>query len=540
MKIISKSFKIVTLILTVALFGCEKELDSPPLNELNVEKRLTIAQLRNLFQGSDLTFNSGEHFFGVVTTDERSGNFHRSHYIQDKTGAIIIRVNSGSGFLEGDSVRVALNGARLTSFNNMLQVDDLIFGENVVLQSRGHVREPRLTTIAQIREGNMQGQLIRLEGVQFLPGELGRTYADPVNQITQNREITDCMGNRIIVRTSGFANFAGTRIAQGNGSLVALVSVFGTTWQLFIRNLEEVDMNGERCIVEGAPMGSGTFGDPFNVPHAISSNTGNNVWVSGFIVGVMETDVNPFQPNFSGPTWRTNSNIIIAERPDETNIGRCLIVQLVSGDIRNALNLVNNPSNKGKEVKLRGNLAAYFGVPGMRETSGFWMDGAGIVPQIPFFTEPFTTSLSNFVPHNILGAQVWTHATWDGGCAAMSGFAGGALANEDWLISPAISLAGRVNTKLRLREAINFLTNYNHLQVLVATDYTGGNPTSNGTWTPLTLTGRPPGNNWVFVDIREVDLSAYDGQTIRIAFKYTSTTAGAAAWQVSNVVLTAD
>ncbi len=540
MKSFIRSAKIIAALSVVLLASCAKELDSPVANILDSEKRLTIAQLRQLYQSSAIVFTGDEHFFGVITTDERSGNFYRSHYIQDHTGAINIRVDNGIGFLEGDSVRVSLKGATLNAFNNMLQIADLIFGKNVVRQSRGKSPEPVLTTIAQIRQGNMQGQLIKLEGVQFLPAELTRTYADPVNQTTQNREITDCNGDRIIVRTSGFANFAGTTVAQGNGSLAAIVSVFGTTWQLLLRNLEEVNMVGPRCTPEGTPLGTGSFADPFNVARAITSNTGNNVWVKGHIVGVMETDVNPFVANFSGPSWRTNSNLIIADKANETNINKCLIVQLMAGDIRNVLNLVNNPANKGKEVRVRGNLSTYFGAPGMRETSGYWMDGAGIIPQVTFFEQAFASSLGNFTAFNILGLQEWRHATFDGGCASMSGFSGSALANEDWLVSPAINLAGKVNVKLRLREAINFLTNYNHLQVLISNNYTGGNPTENGTWTTLTFTGRPPGSNWVFVDLPEINLSAYDGQTISIAFRYLSTTAGAATWQISRVLLMAD
>jgi hypothetical protein len=542
MKIFSKSIKIVSLLLAVVLLGCEKDLDSPPsTNVLDPGKKLTIGQLRALYQNSEIVFNDDKYFFGVITTDERSGNFYRSHYIQDETGAINIRVDTGIDILEGDSVRVSLNGVKLSEYNKMLQVDGLVYGKNVVRQARGHSIEPALTTIAQIRQGNMQGQLIKLEGVQFLPGELNKTYADPVNQTSQNREITDCDGDRIIVRTSGFANFAGTKVAQGNGRFVGIVSVFGTTWQLLIRNLDELDMIGTRCTPEGTPMGSGTFEDPYNVAHAIGSNTGTNVWVEGFIVGVMETDVDPFTTNFAGPTWRTNSNIIIAEKANETNIDKCVIVQLLAGDIRNALNLVNNPNNKGKKVKLRGNLASYFGKPGLRETSGYWLEGGGIVPQVPFFEQAFVGSLGNFTGHNIIGTQAWVHATFDGGCAAMSGFASGTShANEDWLVSPAINLAGKTNVKLRLREAINFLTSYNHLQVMVSSNYTSGNPTENGTWAPLTLSGRPPGNNWTFVDTNDINLSAYDGQNIHIAFKYTSTSAGASTWQVSKVSLMAD
>jgi hypothetical protein len=120
----------------------------------------------------------------------------------------------------------------------------------------------------------MQGQLIKLESVQFVQGQLHMTYANAMDQLTQNRDLEDCDGNRIIVRTSGFATLPARQVAQGNGSLVAIVSVFGSTWQLLLRDLNEVDMEGERCQTGGNPQGSGTFEDPYNVAYGISFNSG--------------------------------------------------------------------------------------------------------------------------------------------------------------------------------------------------------------------------------------------------------------------------
>ena len=282
---------------------------------------------------------------------------------------------------------------------------------------------------------------------------------------------------------------------------------------------------------------NGSFNNPFTVAYAIANNEGSGVWVQGYITGVMETNVNPFEPNFVAP-FSTSTNIIIADSPGESNLGNSLIIQLPAGAVREALNLVNNPGNKGKQVKLLGDLDAYFSQPGMRNTYGYWLDGEGIVPPVSFFEETFPSNLGSFTPYNILGDQEWVHATFDGGCAYMSGFYDGTShPNEDWLISPAIDLSGRNNVNLQIRETINFLTSYADLKVLVSNNYTGGNPNENGTWTELSGFNRPPGNNWVFVDSGNINLSSYDGQTIRIAFKYLSSSAGSSVWQVSRVIL---
>ncbi|MBW6498335.1 MAG: choice-of-anchor J domain-containing protein [Bacteroidales bacterium] len=531
------SIRSLLALLVVFVAACQKDdVDHPPFNELDSGKIITIQQLRAMYSGQPVRFEENFSVFGIITTDERTGNFYRSHYIQDETGAINIRLDSGVTLAVGDSVRLSLKGTTLSAYNNMLQVDSVLFGKNLITQERGLTVEPKVVTISEITAGGMQGQLIILENVQFSQAHLGLTYADPLNQVTMNRDLEDCNGNRIIVRTSGFATFAGTQVAQGNGSLVAIVSVFGSTWQLLIRDPEELDMTGERCQTGGNPQGSGTFEDPYNVAFGIAFNSGVGKWVEGYIVGVMETDVDPFEANFIGP-WRTNSNIIIADDPNETNLNKCMMVQLPIGDIRDALNLVSNPDNKGKIVKVQGNLEAYFGQPGIRTLTGFWIEG-GTVPQEKIFEENFNSDLGTFTAYSILGDQQWGHATFDGGCAVMSGYANNTNhANEDWLVSPAIDLSEKNNVQLQIREAINFITSHNDMKLLVSSDYQGGDPTQSGTWTELTGFNRPPGSGWTFFDSGNIDLSAYDGQTIRIAFKYLSTTSGAATWEVSKVLL---
>lgn len=533
------SIRLLLALLVVFVAACQKDdVDHPPYNELDSGSIITIQQLRAMYSGQPVRFSENFSVFGVITTDERTGNFYRSHYIQDETGAINIRLDSGVTLAVGDSVRLSMKGTILSAYNNMLQVDSVLYGKNLITQERGINVAPKVVTISQITAGGMQGQLIKLENVQFVQGQLGMTYADPLNQLTMNRDLEDCDGNRIIVRTSGFATFAGSQVAQGNGSLVAIVSVFGSTWQLLLRDLNEVIMEGERCQTGGNPEGSGTFEDPYNVAYGISFNSGVGKWVEGYIVGVMETDTDPFEANFTGP-WRTNSNIIIADDPNETNLNKCMMVQLPIGNIREALNLVSKPGNKGKIVKVQGNLEAYFGQPGIRTLTGYWLDGSGIVPQVSFFEENFSTGLGTFTAFNIVGEQAWGHATFDGGCAIMSGYANNTnYANEDWLVSPALNLSGRNNVQLQIREAINFITSHNDLKVMVSGDYQGGDPTQNGTWTEMTGFNRPQGNSWTFVDSGNISLSAFEGQTIRVALKYTSTTSGAATWEVSKVALT--
>lgn len=231
----------LAIILALGLQSCEEVTpDSPPENVVAADSILTIAQLRAMFVGAPVHFTRGYHVFGVLTSDERSGNFHRSHFIQDATGAICIRFDSGDDHMIGDSVRVSLRNTTLSAFNNLLQIDPVVFRTQVVIQATNRPISPRLVTIPEILAGRLQGMLIKLENVQVVSAELARPF---VGNIT----LEDCSGNRIIVRTSDFANFATTQVPQGRGSIVAIASVFGTTWQLLLRSRDEMQFTNPRC-----------------------------------------------------------------------------------------------------------------------------------------------------------------------------------------------------------------------------------------------------------------------------------------------------
>lgn len=156
--------------------------------------------------------------------------------------------------------------------------------------------------------------------------------------------------------------------------------------------------------------------------------------------------------------------------------------------------------------------------------------------------EPFEEDLSNWTSYSTEGPQEWY---WDSfgnppGSAVMSGFDGGAVANEDWLVSPSINfLFVVVEAYLDFDEAINYGTGNidTEQEVYISTNYSGfGDPATNGTWEKLSITGRAAGDSWDFVSVDQFDLSAYGQEPeIYLAFRYVSTTDGAATWEVDNV-----
>lgn len=230
----------------MSLSSCKKDFDSPPSREIPTGSIMTIADLRALYTGSPVHFSNDETVFAVVTADEVSGNLYKNVYIQDNTGAINMRLMFSGGLYVGDSLRINLNGTVLSSYNGMLQLDSVNVDNNIVKQATGKFITPEVVSLDMI-DASYQAKLVRIENVQFLSSDTAYTWADAVGQTSQNRNLADCLGNVMLVRTSGYANFAGSNVPNGNGYLIAIVGQYNTDMQLYVRDLNDVNMNATRC-----------------------------------------------------------------------------------------------------------------------------------------------------------------------------------------------------------------------------------------------------------------------------------------------------
>ncbi len=241
------------LLTTTMLFtSCNKDFDTPPVSELPTGNIITIDSLKNIYTAFDSTITADISVYGIVSADELSGNLYKTIYVQDETDGILLKLTASSdkSFFEGDEVRIALKGTTIARYKNMLELDNVNPDVNLIKQSEGNIITPKVVTIADLALVGIyspyQGQLIQLNDVEFMCSDYCSTYSDPINQSSQNRYLMDTLGNSIIVRTSGYASFAGTPIQQGKGSFVAVVSQYNTDVQLTIRKLSDLTLTGPR------------------------------------------------------------------------------------------------------------------------------------------------------------------------------------------------------------------------------------------------------------------------------------------------------
>lgn len=122
------------------------------------------------------------------------------------------------------------------------------------------------------------------------------------------------------------------------------------------------------------PADGGTWDKPLTVAQAIANQTGEEVWVHGYIVGSIPADAAKVvleNMTFTAD-GASGTNLCIADVPNETNYANCAPVQLPAGsDARTDLNLMNNPTKLGVEVWLKGKTVKYCGAPGLKEISKY-------------------------------------------------------------------------------------------------------------------------------------------------------------------------
>lgn len=187
-------------------------------------------------------------------------------------------------------------------------------------------------------------------------------------------------------------------------------------------------------------LGDGTSANPYSAQQILDGTKANNVWVTGYIVGWINTAGDNFKFNAETATFTApatlNSNMLLAASPDEKDFTKCIPVQL-SGDVRNALNLKDNPDNLGKQVTIKGNVEKYFGQDASLKnlTAYNWGNqGTGDTPEPPAGGSGNGSADLPFSVAQMLGGQTGT-GVWISGYIVgyiKSNPDGASTLNEQW------------------------------------------------------------------------------------------------------------
>lgn len=116
-------------------------------------------------------------------------------------------------------------------------------------------------------------------------------------------------------------------------------------------------------------------------------------------------------------------------------------------------------------------------------------------------------------------------------------------ATESWLVSPLIKLKKAVHPALVFDQTQKYAGNFaEECTVWISTDYAGDVTTCTWAQIPWLVNedgslNVPDGGSWTFQSSGEMPLDEYVGQTVTIAFKYTSSSSSSATWEVKNLLV---
>ncbi|MDF1697226.1 MAG: DUF5689 domain-containing protein [Saprospiraceae bacterium] len=314
---------LVALSVGLGLTSCVDNDFDQPENTFSIsdENVITIGEILDLLNTSptvllDESTIGAETMYikATVNADDASGNFFKTVTFQDATGALSIipdRNELNAEFPEGNIIYIKLNGLTLTydanlprlgygvSEGRLQRIPDILVNDFLIAGGKGETLIPEVTTISALQSNPTPffNKLIQLDNVEFSLSYVGAPYADadnPQGPQTINTIIMDCEDNEIILRNSGFSDFATEIIPFENGSLVAIASIFNDDLQLFIRDTDDVLFTADRCDGSG---GQATNEITIQSIQDRFYDLGVDKAEEGFITGTVISDRNTGQVN---------------------------------------------------------------------------------------------------------------------------------------------------------------------------------------------------------------------------------------------------
>lgn len=274
--------RILVFLLGTILFSCvDTEYKTP--TEVNPEPiapgtaTISIADLKAMHNGRDndtTSIPNNTTIVGQVVSSDRDGNIYKEIYLQDSTAGILIRIDAAplyTQFQMGQQVAVVCDNLVLGSYASMVQlgIPSLYNGS----PAAGRIPAPIVgqyfttgkvdsvviaeVTIKEIQEklNDYVGKRVKISSVEVSASHKGKIYGG-------NRFFNDGSTTKdIILRTSGYADFAGDTLPSGIGTMYGVVSRFRDDAQIYI-NTPETDMVGFTEDDGGTDPGDGDGNTP--------------------------------------------------------------------------------------------------------------------------------------------------------------------------------------------------------------------------------------------------------------------------------------
>ncbi|SFS35945.1 Lamin Tail Domain [Zhouia amylolytica] len=261
---------IIKLLVVFGVCSCIKtddyKNDRNCLSHNTIMANTTFANVKSMYNGTLMQIHDDLIIEGYVNSSDEGGNIYGSLYIQESvkgpTEGFEVNIDLQECYLFyplGQKVAIQLKNLYLDKVHGVFKLGG-IYKSPYGTVSVGRLPramivthifnycddvsgiEPVKTTIPDIDE-SMLSTLIVLDSIQVADESQGLPYAE--EKETTERILMDCDGNTITMRNSGYANFQPEYLPEGGGSVTAVLSKYRDEYQLYIRDLYDVDFKGD-------------------------------------------------------------------------------------------------------------------------------------------------------------------------------------------------------------------------------------------------------------------------------------------------------
>ena len=202
---------------------------------------------------------------GKVVSSDESGNIYKQLVVRDESASITFSINANnmfSTFKWGDDITIDLRGFSIGRYFGELEIGEPMahasygntisflpyeyFIDQAIYNSSNNEVKPIITTINDLNSvkstadglQKWQSQFIQLNGVAFEEKNV------PLSEYQEytNRHVTDSNGQRLAVRTSGYANFYTQRTPSGAVNICGIIHYNSQTneWNLILIDSEGI------------------------------------------------------------------------------------------------------------------------------------------------------------------------------------------------------------------------------------------------------------------------------------------------------------
>jgi hypothetical protein len=251
------------------LISCNRKFEVPPAYIVpDISANTSISALKALHHPGGYEQISDDLIIrGIVVADDKSGNFYKTICIQDSTGGITLKLDAVNLYITypvGREIFIKCKDLWLSDYGGLIQLCTMdksvpanpsatgipsVLLDNYIIKGRlGNPIVPKQVAISEFND-SLQSMLIQVkDSVQFIAADTAKQYADTsAAKNSVSRTVISCAGNRAIVYTSGYANFAGVQTPAGKGLLTAVYYVYKTTPELIIRDTSDARFKAARC-----------------------------------------------------------------------------------------------------------------------------------------------------------------------------------------------------------------------------------------------------------------------------------------------------